>query len=70
MFCLAIFQQHAGLVCENIPVVAPNTVILGDTRVLRAPITAYWAKPWCTNFVFEKYGYVMRTILDPTPSVA
>jgi len=44
MFCLAIFQQHAGLVCENIPVVATNTVILGDTRVLRAPITVYWGK--------------------------
>jgi len=29
MFCLALFQQHAGLVYENIPVVATSTVILG-----------------------------------------
>jgi hypothetical protein len=54
MFCLAIFQQHAGLVCENIRVVATNTVILGDTRVLGAPITAHWTKPQGANFVLEK----------------
>lgn len=67
MFCLAIYQQHAGLACENIPVVAPNTAILGDTRVLRAPNTAYWAKPRCTDFVFEKYGYVNADAFGPHP---
>lgn len=65
MFCLAILQQRAGPVCDSIPVVVTNTVVLGDTRVLGALITAYWAKPRCANFVLEKYGYVNADAFGP-----
>jgi hypothetical protein len=58
MFFLSTFQQHAGVVCEDILEVATNKLILSDTRVLGVLITAYWAKPRCANFVLEKYGYV------------